>query len=119
LIAAHKKYGKLDIIIDDGSHHGEHQLISFNTLFPLLSPGGFYIIEDCLCAYDSTWNINVNILDRIKEMVGEVNMNGKIPNSRICADKLDAIKKYEANYFEKNIEYIMVFCGICFIKKVS
>ena len=43
--------GKCDIpvavIIDDGSHLPEHQLMSFNVLFPrLLKEGGYYFIED-------------------------------------------------------------------------
>lgn len=39
-------YKQFDIIIDDGSHHIDHQLISFATLFPRLAPNGIYIIED-------------------------------------------------------------------------
>lgn len=35
-----------DLIVDDGSHFVDHQIISFDSLFPLLNPGGFYIIED-------------------------------------------------------------------------
>lgn len=34
------------IIIDDGSHVSEHIVKSFEILFPLLRPGGFYVIED-------------------------------------------------------------------------
>jgi hypothetical protein len=37
---------KLDIIVDDGSHHPEHQLLTFNHLFKHLNDGGVYIIED-------------------------------------------------------------------------
>lgn len=36
----------VDLIIDDGSHLIEHQLISLETLWPKLSVGGIYIIED-------------------------------------------------------------------------
>ena len=39
------KYRPL-VIIDDGSHHADHQIISFETLFPYLLPGGCYIVED-------------------------------------------------------------------------
>ena len=38
-------------IIDDGSHIPEHQLLTFNKLFPLLIEGGVYIIEDIETSY--------------------------------------------------------------------
>jgi hypothetical protein len=34
------------IIIDDGSHVSDHQIVSLETLFPLMMPGGIYVIED-------------------------------------------------------------------------
>ena len=36
----------LDIIIDDGSHRGDHQVFSFMYLHKYLAPCGLYIIED-------------------------------------------------------------------------
>ena len=38
--------GPLDLVIDDASHFYGPTLASFETLFPLLTPGGLYIIED-------------------------------------------------------------------------
>ena len=38
--------GALDLVIDDGSHLPAPTRASFETLFPLLPPGGLYIIED-------------------------------------------------------------------------
>jgi hypothetical protein len=35
-----------DIIIDDGSHMAVHQQVSLRALWPALSPGGLYVIED-------------------------------------------------------------------------
>jgi hypothetical protein len=46
LRAVHDKWGPFDIIIDDGSHQCAHQVQSFVHLFPLLQPGGVYIVED-------------------------------------------------------------------------
>jgi 23S rRNA U2552 (ribose-2'-O)-methylase RlmE/FtsJ len=45
------EYGTPDIIIDDGSHIQLDILQSFSTLYPLLNPGGVYIIEDTHTAY--------------------------------------------------------------------
>ena len=35
-----------DVIIDDGSHELQHQLITMKTLLPFLTPDGVFIIED-------------------------------------------------------------------------
>jgi len=43
--------GRLDVVIDDGSHVGAHQWASFRVLFPLLRPGGWYVIEDLSTSY--------------------------------------------------------------------
>ena len=42
-------------INDDGSHIPEHQLLTFNVLFPILEDGGIYIIEDVETSY---WSKN-------------------------------------------------------------
>ena len=41
----------IGVIIDDGSHIPEHQLLSFNILFDVLASGGIYIVEDIECSY--------------------------------------------------------------------
>lgn len=38
--------GSLDLVVDDASHHYELTRKSFLILFPMLQPGGMYIIED-------------------------------------------------------------------------
>ena len=34
------------IVIDDGSHTAEHRIATFQHVFPLMAPGGIYVIED-------------------------------------------------------------------------
>jgi predicted O-methyltransferase YrrM len=38
--------GSIDLVIDDASHIYTPSLATFETLFPLLQPGGLYILED-------------------------------------------------------------------------
>lgn len=45
-IATQEFEGPLDLVIDDASHMYAQTKISFETLFPLLRPGGLYVIED-------------------------------------------------------------------------
>ena len=41
----------MTVIIDDGSHLPSHQLLSLETLWPALAPGGLYIVEDVETSY--------------------------------------------------------------------
>ena len=43
--------GPPNIVLDDGSHLGAHQIESFRVLFPLLQEGGVYVIEDLHTSY--------------------------------------------------------------------
>ena len=44
-----------DIIIDDGSHFSKDILITFVNFFPILNPGGIYIVEDTHTLYWQSW----------------------------------------------------------------
>jgi len=37
---------EFDVIVDDGSHWDRHQLATLKHLWPLVKPGGYYVIED-------------------------------------------------------------------------
>jgi hypothetical protein len=43
--------GRIDLIIDDGSHVSEHVIATFKILFPLLSENGIYAVEDLQTSY--------------------------------------------------------------------
>lgn len=45
----------LDIVIDDGSHRSMDILQSFVTYFPMLNPGGIYVVEDTHTLYWQEW----------------------------------------------------------------
>jgi len=46
-----------DIIIYDASHYPPHQIISFQSLWPKLRPGGLYVIEDIESSYVDTGSV--------------------------------------------------------------
>ena len=50
-VAADLNGTSIDVIIDDGSHAPQHQLVSFVQLFPTLADGGLYMIEDVETSY--------------------------------------------------------------------
>lgn len=46
-----KKVGKVDIVIDDGGHYMNQQIITFEELFDLVSEDGIYLCEDIHTSY--------------------------------------------------------------------
>ncbi len=76
-----EKRGDFDIIIDDGSHMTGHQILTFETLWPHVTPGGIYAVEDTQTSYD--WRFidsEMTAVEYFRSMVHEVNMYiGKRP----------------------------------------
>jgi hypothetical protein len=68
-----------DIVVDDGSHWGEHQLATLQHLFPLVKPGGYYVIEDVVP--DSTVSREPR---RVHEIVGDVGIFFAGLKSNLC-----------------------------------
>lgn len=46
LAALCQRDGPFDLIIDDGSHLNAHQIFTFQQIFPSLTDGGIYVVED-------------------------------------------------------------------------
>lgn len=50
------KFTDFDIVIDDGSHIMEHQVLTLQKTYPHLKVGGVYICEDTHTSYWPKWN---------------------------------------------------------------
>lgn len=48
--------GVPDIIISDGSHVGDEEVLTFKTLFPLMKSGGMYFLEDTHTLYNEHYS---------------------------------------------------------------
>lgn len=47
---------KFDVIVEDGSHHSDTQIITFKTMFlNNLRKGGLYVMEDLHCCLEDYW----------------------------------------------------------------
>jgi cephalosporin hydroxylase len=58
------KLGPLDIVIDDGGHTMNQQIVSFDAIYPTMSPYGIYLVED---THTSLWGGSFH--DRPKDKV--------------------------------------------------
>ena len=82
----------LDIIIDDGSHLGNHQVFSFMYLHKYLAPNGIYIIEDVqLPNIEGFKNLSI-FPEHFKEYI---NQNFVVE----CFDTRNTCNRYRANDF--------------------
>lgn len=122
-----------DIIIDDGSHRSKDQIKSFEYLFGKLNPGGIYVIEDLYLSYNKYFQTQYfpTIIEYLKKRVDDVNFSGKykwcdydiirkkekaqelVRNRRTKKSKIKVL----TNKYERTIEAIHFYNGICFILK--
>lgn len=88
-------------IIDDGSHHPDHQLLGFNYLFEhLLEDGGIYIIEDIETSYWKDGDLyGYNIKAGVNEKNNIVNIFTDIVN---IVNRKFILEKYQKVIYEKS-----------------
>ncbi len=97
-----------DIIIDDGGHTMHQQKVSFDTLFPLLKPGGIYVIEDLHTSYwPEFFDAKPTMMEYLCTLPHQVN----IESMRHERAKNGPVPK------DLEIEEIHFSPGICFIYK--
>lgn len=71
--------GKLDVVIDDGSHRSDHLKASLSLWWPHVKPGGCMIFEDLHAQYSYPWTDagEVKFTDTLLPWIDRVNENGK------------------------------------------
>lgn len=68
---------QLDIVLDDGGHEPQQQIVSLLKLFPRLKRGGVYIIEDVHTSYWEQWGGGFRkpdaIIETTKNLIDMIN----------------------------------------------
>jgi len=108
------QYGNFEVILDDGGHSWKQQIVSYETLFPKLTPGGLYFLEDMHTSYrpHSVWaDFHITGINFFKTLVDKVNLNGK----SFCGYK--EIGNQILDYDEKNIDYVHFYKSMLVIGK--
>ena len=128
-IAQKEFEGPLDCVIDDASHMYGPTKASFETLFPLLRPGGLYIIEDWAWAHwksfqdiDHPFSREIPLTRLIIELVEAVGTDSQIisdlsiyqgftvvargPNQTICPREF-----FLDNYISRGPSYADKICA--------
>lgn len=110
------QYGPFDIIIDDGSHYCQHVLESFRVLFPLLSDGGIYAIEDLQTSY---WE---NLTG--ENWGGSHDLNAPFTSMNFLKSLVDGLNfeeyvddHYQPSYYDRNIVSMHFYHNLAFLYK--
>jgi 23S rRNA U2552 (ribose-2'-O)-methylase RlmE/FtsJ len=72
-----KQFPKIDIVVDDGSHIGKHQITTFEKLFPFVSEGGIYLCEDTHTSwyYDTHNSYEDSFIRYTKDLIDVMHKN--------------------------------------------
>lgn len=94
--------GGVDIVLDDGSHVSKHMRASLDVLYPMLSDGGLYIIEDLHACYwrgfGGGYRRPGSFIESVKTMIDDIHHWYHTQGQRIAATAghLDAIHVYDS-----------------------
>lgn len=94
--------GGVDVVLDDGSHRMRHIRVSLETLFPLLDPAGFYMIEDLHTAYwrrfgGGYWRRG-NFYNYVRRLIDDMHSWYHVtsPSHPVVSDSLRSIQIYDS-----------------------
>lgn len=104
------EHGPFDIGIDDGSHVWKHQILSFETLWPYISSGGLYVIEDVFTSFRS-------LLDKSRSQKVRRYDRGEISCVDFFKNLIDEINCNPDNKYFREIDYIGFRFNSLFVKK--
>jgi hypothetical protein len=71
-----KQIGTIDIVIDDGGHQAEQQIVSLEELLPAMRPGGVYICEDVHGAFNRFASYVCGLSNRLNYFEGGFDASG-------------------------------------------
>jgi hypothetical protein len=100
---------KFDIIIDDGSHIMDHQIVTLNRLFKHLNDGGIYIIEDVCTSYWSNYGggfkKQTSFIEYVKNLIDLLNAQ-HVPGASPPKELTDMFPNLKSATFYNNVVII-------------
>ncbi|SSC24651.1 S-adenosyl-L-methionine-dependent methyltransferase, partial [Klenkia terrae] len=96
-----ERHGPFDIVIDDGGHTMEQQIVTAETLFPLIADGGVLLTEDCHTSYWDSYQGGVGragtFIEWCKAKIDAVNgYHHDTTVDRVWTDTVDSIAFYDS-----------------------
>ena len=107
-------FGPFDIVIDDGGHSMKQQIVSAETLFPLINDGGVYIVEDCHTSYwEAFQDSDQTFLDWVRDRIDDINtvhIEGR--EFTVWSDHLDSLSVHDSLVVMHKKHRFRPFCEV-------
>jgi hypothetical protein len=105
--------GPIDAIVEDGGHHMNQQIVTFEKVFPIIKTGGVYICEDTHTSYwddySGGYKNMASFVEYSKNFIDVLNYNhmrnghGQIQEKKNMSEGLSGLFFYDSmTIFEKN-----------------
>jgi demethylmacrocin O-methyltransferase len=112
--------GPLDVVIDDGSHRWSDQVASFRKLYPHVTPGGYYVVEDLHTSYwDQYKGGDQSMAAVLCDLVHEQNLHGRSGYGTVANDPEYPSYRGELNVYQRTLGEISFYKSIAFVRKKS
>ena len=117
------KIGIPDVIISDGSHVGDEEVITFKHLFPKMKSGGLYFLEDTATFYNNHYSGEFEANGRTKEfnffsgLMYDIDVAGRgcNGNAQFCIDHPST--EPAVPEFSRVLESMTITCSLYMFKR--
>ncbi|TAK89000.1 class I SAM-dependent methyltransferase [Patescibacteria group bacterium] len=107
-----KEIGPIDVIIDDGGHTMKQQITTFEEMWPAMSDGGVYLIEDLHTSYwklyGGGYHKRGTFIEFAKDLIDQL-------NAWHSRDK----KRFKVNKYTKSIKAIHTYSSVMVFEKAN
>ena len=108
--------GKLDIVLDDGGHTYEQQIMTTESVIPFINDGGVIIIEDCHTSYMNKFGFKkLSFINYAKYFIDNINkryveFNNKTSEKRVWSIQFfESIVALHINFYATSISSEVIF----------
>lgn len=72
-----QKARPIDVVVEDGGHHPDQQIATFEVMYPLIKPDGVFVVEDLHTSYWSSYSGGLGrpgtFMDYAKDLTDQLN----------------------------------------------
>jgi SAM-dependent methyltransferase len=89
--------GDFDLVIDDGSHLHGHQMVTLGGLFPLVRPGGHFVLEDLHTSFMAgDWGLPAGHPDTPYFSIESLAKTGRLASPFLSAEQARYVEEHTA-----------------------